>query len=46
MNIKKELPNGIAPPGVSSSSPVELIVTVTVFEIEFPLSSVKVILYV
>ena len=31
---------GIAPPGI------ELTVNVTVFEIEFPLSSVKVMLYV
>ena len=44
MNIKKKLPNGISPPGGSSS--IELIVTVTMFEIEFPLSSEKVILYV
>ena len=46
MNIKKKLPNGITPPGVSSSSTIELIVTVTVSEIEYPLSSVKVMLYV
>jgi len=44
MNIKKELLNGISPPGVSSSSSIELIVTVTVSEIEFPPSSVKVML--
>jgi len=42
-NIKKKLPNGIVPLGISSSS---TIVTITVFEIEFLLSSVKVMLYI
>jgi len=46
MNTKKEIPNGISPPDVSSSSIVELIVTVTEFEIKFPISSVKVMLYI
>jgi len=46
MNIKKELPNGNAPPGGSLQSSIELIVTLTVFEIEFPLSSVKIMSYI